>query len=95
MISLAFTALGCGPSDTFPCGEATCRLANEVCLIDGDKCPVCVPRPAACDAEVTCGCLPPATDPSWGVHQCDDEGTCTEQEGGLVVSCTAPHWGCG
>lgn len=92
----AFTALGCQPGNSFPCGTGTCDRATQVCLIGGtDKCSTCVSRPAACDAAATCACLPPATDPSFEPFQCDDEGTCAEEEGGLVVTCSEPRWICG
>lgn len=92
----ALTVLGCQSADTFPCGKGTCDLATQVCLIGGaDQCSTCVPRPAACDADATCGCVPPANDASWGDKQCDDVGTCAEVEGGLVLTCEKPRWGCG
>ena len=93
----ALLALGCQEDDgKFPCGSGTCDLATEVCLIGGsDRCSSCVPRPATCEADAICECLPTANDPSLGDFQCDDEGTCSEVEGGLVLTCTMPQWGCG
>jgi hypothetical protein len=96
MIFAAFPAQGCQADGTFPCGNGTCDLATEVCIIGGsDKCSTCAPRPAACDVDAACECLPFADDPSWGAFQCDDEGTCTAVEGGLVSTCAMPRWGCG
>jgi hypothetical protein len=94
---VAFSAPGCQADDgKFSCGSGTCDLDTEVCIIGGsDRCSTCVPRPATSDAEATCERLPTADDPSWGNYQCDDEGTCSEVEGGLVLTCAMPHWGCG
>lgn len=95
LVFVAFTALGCDPAGSFPCGSGTCDIATQICMI-GDGCSTCLPRPAACDASLTCGCLPPASDPSWAANKCDDEGACAEVEGGLVLTCNVPHeWGCG
>jgi hypothetical protein len=92
----AFPALSCQADDEFSCGSGTCDLATEVCIIGGpDECSTCAPRPTACDADTTCGCLPTADDPSWGNFQCEDEGTCSEVEGNLVLTCAMPRWGCG
>lgn len=93
LLLAVFTLLGCN-TGTFPCGSGTCDLATQVCLI-GDGCSTCAPRPAACDDNLACGCLPPANDASWGDRRCDDAGSCAEVEGGLVLSCTMPQWGCG
>jgi hypothetical protein len=93
-----------GPADTeaetdrFPCGNngGSCELATEVCVIGGeDMCSTCAPRPAACDADATCGCLPPGTDPAFGAAQCIDAGSCAEVDGGLVLTCDEVDWGCG
>jgi hypothetical protein len=93
----ALTALGCqGDDDRFPCGNGTCDLATEVCLIGGsDRCSTCAPRPAACDADATCECVPTAAGTSWGDYQCEDESTCSEVEGGVVLTCAMPSWFCG
>ena len=94
----ALLAQGCQDDDdgTFPCGRGSCDLATEVCMIGGsDECSACVPRPMACEADATCECVPSASDPGWGAFQCDDEGTCDTTEGGLVLTCTMPRWGCG
>lgn len=90
----ALLAPGCGDDGTFSCGNGACDLDTEICII-GDGCSSCAPRPTTCEADATCECLPAADDPSWGFHQCDDEGTCSEAEGGLVLTCTMPRWGCG
>jgi hypothetical protein len=97
VIFAAFLAQGCQDGDgRFPCGNGSCDLATEVCIIGGpDECSACAPRPAACEADATCGCLPPANDSSWGNYQCDDTGTCDVVEGDLVLSCDMPRWGCG
>jgi hypothetical protein len=92
----ALSALGCQADGKFPCGNGTCDLATEICIIGGsDRCSTCVPRLTACDTGASCECLPTADDPSWGAYQCDDEGTCSEVEGGLVQTCAMPRWGCG
>lgn len=92
----ALAVMGCEAGGTFPCGSGHCDLDTEVCIVGGsDQCGACVPRPAACEPTATCGCLSSADDPIWGDYQCDDEGTCAEAEGGLVVSCAEPRWGCG
>ena len=97
VLLVAFSLLGCQADDgTFPCGNGTCDLDTEVCIIGGtDQCAACAPRPAACEANTTCACLPTADDPSWGNNQCDDEGICSESEGGLVLTCVLPPGGCG
>ncbi|HWN70941.1 MAG TPA: hypothetical protein VNM90_25035 [Haliangium sp.] len=98
LIVAALLAPGCQADDDgkFPCGTGTCDRATEVCIIGGpDECSACVPRPAACEADATCDCLPPANDPSLGNFQCDDEGTCAATEGDLVLTCAMPRWGCG
>jgi hypothetical protein len=92
----ALLALSCGDDGRFPCGNGTCDLATEVCIIGGsDRCSTCAPRPTTCEADASCECLPSAADPSWGDFQCDDEGTCSDVEGGSVLTCTMPRWGCG
>jgi hypothetical protein len=99
LLLAALPGLGCSANDTFPCGANACKLGSEVCLLDAnegpDGCGRCAPRPAACDPEITCGCVPKANDASWELDQCDDEGSCTEEGGGVVVRCKAPNWGCG
>jgi hypothetical protein len=84
--------------DRFPCGShgGSCDLVTEVCVIGGpDMCSRCAPKPAACDADATCGCLPPGSDPAFGDAQCIDAGSCEEVEGGLVLTCAEVAWGCG
>lgn len=97
VLCAAVLALGCQDDDgKFACGSGACDLATEVCIIGGeDMCSTCAPRPTTCEADASCECLPTAADPSWGAFQCDDEGTCSEDDGGLVLTCTMPQWGCG
>ena len=83
--------------ERFPCGNngGSCDLDTEVCVLGGDDmCSTCAPRPAACDADATCGCLPPGTDPAYGAAQCNDAGTCEVVDDGLVLTCTDVEWGC-
>lgn len=92
----ALPALSCQADDRFSCGSGTCDLATEVCLIGGpDRCSTCAPRPTACEADASCECVPTAAGTSWGDFQCEDEGTCSELEGGLVLTCAMPSWFCG
>jgi hypothetical protein len=82
----------------FPCGVngGSCDAATEVCVVGGpDMCSACVPRPPACDADASCGCLPPGTDPVWGSYVCEDAGVCSEADDGLVLTCSEVAWGCG
>jgi hypothetical protein len=83
--------------ERFPCGNngGSCDLDTEVCVLGGDDmCSTCAPRPAACDGDATCGCLPPGTDPVYGDAQCNDAGTCEVVDDGLVLTCTDVEWGC-
>ncbi|MBL9105377.1 MAG: hypothetical protein JNL82_30840 [Myxococcales bacterium] len=89
----------CGPEDdpgSFPCGDqgGSCDRDTEVCIVGAD-CSTCAPKPEACDPIMTCGCLPPGTDPGWAPYGCTDEGSCAELDGGLVLTCTPDGWGCG
>lgn len=82
----------------FPCGDhgGTCDRASEVCLVGGsDGCSTCAPKPAACDEEASCGCVPPGQDPAWGAFACVDAGVCSEVDEGLVLTCAEVTWGCG
>jgi hypothetical protein len=84
---------------TFECGinGGRCDADTEVCIVGGDdSCSTCVPRPAACDDDESCDCVPAGTDATWGSYQCVDAGSCSEQSGGgLVLTCTTIEWGCG
>jgi hypothetical protein len=95
---IALSSTACGEDDagdTFPCGNGSCQLGGEVCVIGGeDMCSTCVPAPEACDP-AACNCLPPATDPAFGAYACLDPGTCEDIEGGAVVTCDEIEWGCG
>ena len=82
----------------FSCGNdgGSCDLDTEVCVLGGpDQCSTCVARPAACDADASCGCLPPGSDPAFGDAQCVDAGSCEVVDGGLVLTCAEVEWGCG
>ena len=84
------------PDDRFPCGDGTCALGTELCLIGPDRCVTCVAVPAACSADASCACLPPANDDSLGATTCVDSGTCEDVEGGAVITCEeVDDWGCG
>jgi hypothetical protein len=88
--------------DRFACGDhgGTCDRASELCILGGaDRCSTCVPLPDACDADATCGCIPPGDDPGndalWGAYTCDDAGSCAAVDGGRVLTCADVSWGCG
>lgn len=101
IVALVVLLLGCGADDDdtrFACGNhgGTCDRDTEVCIIGGDDmCSTCVPRPATCDADATCECLPPGPDPVYGNFNCVDAGTCAEVDGGLALTCSEVVWGCG
>lgn len=84
--------------ERFPCGDhgGTCDRETEVCVVGGpDRCSTCVAKPATCDQESSCECLPPGSDPVFGAHRCVDKGMCMAAGGGMVVTCTEIEWGCG
>lgn len=87
-----------GEDGTFPCGDhgGSCDAATELCIVGGpDRCSTCVPLPAACDEDSTCGCVPPGTDAAYGSFACEDAGSCESAEGGRVLTCADIAWGCG
>jgi hypothetical protein len=87
-----------GEDGSFPCGDngGTCDAATELCIVGGpDRCSTCVPLPAACNGDSTCGCLPPGTDPVYGSSACEDAGTCEGDGDGRVLTCARIAWGCG
>jgi hypothetical protein len=99
-LSTVFLGFACaGAQDepaSFPCGSGSCDAATEVCIIGGpDMCSACAPKPDACGAEATCGCVPPGTDPTWAEYVCEDAGVCSEMDGGVVLTCSEIAWGCG
>ncbi|MDC0716463.1 hypothetical protein [Nannocystis bainbridge] len=87
-----------GEDGSFPCGDngGHCDAATQLCIVGGsDRCSTCVPLPAACDEDATCGCVPPGTDPSYGASACEDAGVCEAEGDGRVLTCAEIAWGCG
>ncbi|WAS96561.1 hypothetical protein [Nannocystis punicea] len=97
---LCLLLTGCpeGQDGSFPCGDngGSCDAATELCIVGGpDRCSTCVPLPAACNEDSTCGCVPPGTDPLYGSFACEDAGMCEEEGDGRVLTCAQIAWGCG
>lgn len=100
---LLATALHLGCADDtdkgrFACGDhgGTCDRESEVCIVGGpDRCSTCAPKPAACEVDAACACLPPASAPEFGEHRCVDAGTCEAVDGGLALTCAEIAWTCG
>ena len=92
--------LGCAEEDAAPfaCGDngGSCDAATQLCVLGGpQKCSTCVPLPAACEDNPTCGCVPPGTDASYGARVCQDAGSCAVTGDGLTLTCAEVSWGCG
>jgi len=99
LVLVAALVLACGGArdGQFSCGEGSCDLATEMCIIESaDGCSACVPVPEPCAGDVTCECLLEQDHTDLGEFSCQAQGTCDEAEAeGLVLSCTPDGWGCG
>lgn len=90
--------LGCGgeSDDRFRCGNGSCALGTQICVIAGsDRCSTCVAAPASYVASPSCAAVPPGTDAAFGDSRCIDDGVCSEVEGGAVLTCAEASWFCG
>ena len=82
-------------ADRFPCGKGSCERKTQICVI-ADGCSTCSEVPAACTSAPTCACVPSANTEAFGGFRCEDPGTCAEDGGGVVVTCTTrSQWSCG
>jgi hypothetical protein len=100
MAWLALALLACGGSkeqgaDSQAQGSFSCGLhggscaADDVCVLSPDGCSSCVPVPASCDS-AACGCL----EEGW-TELCLGAFTCSDDSGGLELTCSTTDFVCG